>query len=131
RILAVAQVFNYSRDEGLLRYREGVTVTTPELTLRGQRVYLKPGPEGGIESIRIQGKVDIQLASSRARGDEANYLAASEKMQVFGEKATLQDGDKLTEGKELTFFLTDDRILVDGREESRTRSVYTSKPRPL
>jgi len=131
RILAVAQVFNYSRDEGLLRYREGVTVTKPELTMRGQRVYLKPGPEGGIESIRIEGKVDIQLASSRARGDEANYLAASEKMQVFGEKATLQDGDKLTEGKELTFFLTDDRILVDGREESRTRSVYTSKPRPL
>lgn len=131
RILAAAQAFNYRREDGVLRYREGVTLTTPELTMRGQRIYLKPAPDGGIEAIRVQGKVDIQLARSRVRGDEANYLAASEQMQVFGEKATIQDGDKLTEGKELTFFLSDDRILVDGREESRTRSVYTSKPRPL
>jgi LPS export ABC transporter protein LptC len=131
RLAAVSDFFSYRRQEGMLRYREGVRLTTPDLTLAGQRLYLKPTAEGRIESIQVQGKVDIQLASSRVRGDEATYLAASEQMQVFGEKATMQDGDKLTEGKELTFFLAGDRILVDGREQIRTRSVYTSKPRPL
>jgi hypothetical protein len=52
-------------------------------------------------------------------------------VRVSGVRAWLENDDKLTEGKELTFFLSDDRIFVDGREISRTKTIYASKPRPF
>jgi hypothetical protein len=53
-----------------------------------------------------------------------------EEVRVSGERATLEDGDKLTEGKELTFFLSNDKIFIDGQEERRTKTTY-SRSRPF
>jgi hypothetical protein len=50
-------------------------------------------------------------------------------MTVQGENASLENAGKLTQGKQLTFFLGDDRIIVDGREQARTKTTYSSKPR--
>ncbi len=84
-----------------------------------------------IEEIQAEGTVEIQTAEGQAQGDLAKYLPKSGEVHVIGDKARMQDGDKLTEGKELTFFLTGDTIFVDGQELSRTKTIYTSKPRPF
>jgi hypothetical protein len=56
-------------------------------------------------------------------------LPKSGEVHVTGNKARMMDGDKLTEGKELTFFLSDDKIFIDGREERRTKTIYSgSRP---
>jgi len=68
--------------------------------------------------------VEIQSSTGRARGEKATYVPDREEVHVSGKRATLEDGDKLTEGKELTFFLSDDRIFIDGREERRTKTTY-------
>lgn len=129
RIQASAGRFLYSGKDGVLRYREGVELVTPGMTVKGQRVYLTPDRESGaLQEIQATTKVEVDLKGSRVRGEDVRYVAATGHMRVQGSKATMQDGDKLTEGKELIFLLADDKILVDGRAESRTRTVYTSKP---
>ena len=73
--------------------------------------------------------MEIESTTGKARGKRATYVPEREEVHVSGELATLEDGDKLTEGKELTFFLTDDKIFIDGREERRTKTTYSgSRP---
>ncbi len=120
----------YRSEEKVLHYRNKVVMNADGLTLKGQRIDVRLGQSGsGVEEIRATGNIEIQTADGRASGDEARYLPKKEEIHVIGEKAVLQNGDKRTEGKELTFFLSSDKIFIDGQQQSRTRTVYTLKPR--
>jgi len=91
-------------------------------------VFLEPESRE-VREVLAEGEVTIETAEGKAAGDHAKYLPEQESMTVLGESARLENAGKLTEGKQLTFFLTDDRILVDGRELTRTKTTYSSKPR--
>jgi lipopolysaccharide export system protein LptA len=107
-------------------------MSAQEMTLNGQKIDVTLEPDRDeVEVIEALGEVEIKTANGTAGGDDAKYLPKSEEVRVSGEKAWLENDDKLTEGKELTFFLSDDRIFVDGREISRTKTIYASKPRPF
>ena len=132
RTVTQSERFNYDSNDRVLRYRQGVAMAAQEMTLNGQRIDVSLEPERDeVEMIEAEGKVEIETANGRAAGDNAKYLPKSEEVTVSGERAWLENGDKLTEGKELTFFLSNDRIFVDGREKSRTKTIYGSKPRPF
>jgi lipopolysaccharide export system protein LptA len=86
---------------------------------------------GGVREIHAEGGVEIETVDGKAGGDDAKYLPEDKSMTITGEQAWLENAGKLTEGKQLTFFLTDDRILVDGQEQHRTKTTYSSNPRPF
>jgi LPS export ABC transporter protein LptC len=125
-----AQSFLYRRKEEKLLYDGGVSMRSNDMTLKGRKVdvLLKPGVRE-VQEVRAEGEVTIETPDGRATGDHAKYLPEEESMTVGGESARLENAGKLTEGKQLTFFLGDDRIFVDGREQTRTKSTYSSKPR--
>ncbi len=132
RTITEAQRFSYSAEEKVLHYRRNVVMKNDKMTLKGRTVDVVLEDEGNqVTEIRAEGEVEIRAPEGVASGDTAKYLPKSEEVRVSGDNAQLQNGDKLTEGKELTFFLSDDRIFVDGREISRTKTIYTSKPRPF
>jgi LPS export ABC transporter protein LptC len=125
-----ADSFSYQSNEGALRYRGGVSMKSKEMTLKGTAVdVLLEGEDRTVREIQADGEVSIETPDGKAAGDHAKYLPKDESMTVHGETATLENAGKLTQGKQLTFFLTDDRILVDGREQARTKTTYSSKPR--
>jgi lipopolysaccharide transport protein LptA len=125
-----AQSFLYRLKEEKLQYQEGVTMRSKEMTLKGKKVdvLLKPGGRE-VKEVWAEGEVTIETPDGKAAGDYAKYLPEEESMTVTGESARLENAGKLTEGKQLIFFLSDDRILVDGREQTRTKTTYSSKPR--
>jgi lipopolysaccharide export system protein LptA len=124
--------FAYNSDERVLRYRRSVAMNAQEMTLKGSRVDVTlEVDKDDVEMIEAEKEVSIETANGKAGGDHAKYLPKSEEVRVSGARAWLENDDKLTEGKELTFFLSDDRIFVDGREISRTKTIYASKPRPF
>ena len=84
-----------------------------------------------MEEIDAEGEVEIETPDGQAAGEHAKYLPKDQSMTVTGERAWLENAGKVTEGKQLTFFLTDDRILVDGQEQNRTKTTYSSRPRPF
>ena len=102
-----------------------------KVNLKGKQVDVTlDSASNEVLEIQVEGNVEIEAEEGKAKGDNARYLPKTEEVQVMGENAQLQTGDKLTEGKELTFFLSNDRIFVDGREQRRTKTIYASKPRP-
>ena len=84
-----------------------------------------------MREIHAEGGVEIETVDGKAGGDDAKYLPEDKSMTITGEEAWLENAGKLTEGKQLTFFLTNDRILVDGQEQHRTKTTYSSNPRPF
>ncbi len=122
--------FVYRSEGEVMKYLQDVVMQSDEITLKGSQIdVILQSSSGSIEEIRAEGAVEIQTAEGQAQGDHAIYLPKSGEVHVTGNKARMMDGDKLTEGKELTFFLSGDIIFIDGRELSRTKTIYTSKPR--
>ncbi len=125
-----AETFHYRSKDETLQYEGGVEMRSKGMTMKGKKVdvLLEPGSRE-VREVVAEGEVTIETPDGKAAGEHAKYLPEQESMTVRGENARLENAGKLTEGKQLTFFLTDDRILVDGREQTRTKTTYSSKPR--
>jgi LPS export ABC transporter protein LptC/lipopolysaccharide transport protein LptA len=131
RTVTVSWRLVYHSAENILHYRRNVIMRSDDINLKGKQIdVVLEEPSNDVLEIHAAGNVEIEAAEGKALGDNAKYLPKSEEVRVMGDRAQLQNGDKLTEGKELTFFLSDDRIFVDGREQRRTKTIYASKPRP-
>jgi len=121
----------YRAEDELLTYVKDVEMRSGEIVLRGDQVDVFVAEGGGsVRQIDAHGNAEIVSTTGRARGEKATYVPEREEVRVSGERATLEDGDKLTEGKELTFFLSNDKIFIDGQEERRTKTTY-SRSRPF
>ena len=120
----------YRSKNRLLTYTKEVQMRSGDFVLRGEKIDVKLKEGGdGVKRIDAEGDVEIESTTGKARGKKATYVPDREEVHISGELATLEDVDKLTEGKELTFFLTDDKIFIDGREERRTKTTYSgSRP---
>ncbi len=125
-----AASLHYRAVDEMLEYQDEVEMHSKEMTLRGDRVEVRLSKGGiGVEEVYAEGEVAISLTGGKAAGAHARYLPNEQKMTLQGEQAWLQNDGKLTEGKQLTFFLSNDKISVDSQEQNRTKTTYSSKPR--
>lgn len=118
-------------DEGRkASYRGSVRFQTENTTLEADRLdaYFSgaPGAEDTeLERAVADGHVRMTQPARRATGNHAEYFAQDGRMLLIGGPPTLYDVDKgFTTGQRLTFFLHDDRLLVDGGDESPTVSKH-------
>jgi lipopolysaccharide export system protein LptA len=118
-------------DEGRkASYRGHVQLETENATLRADRldVYFSSKSAPGsseVERAVADGHVTVVQPARRATGEHAEYFAAPGKILVTGGPPTLYDAEKgFTTGRQLTFFLRDDTIFLDGGEESPTLSRH-------
>ena len=72
--------------------------------------------------------VEVRQGARRAQGARGTYTAREEKMVLEGPKVVLEDPSQRTEGRFLTFHAGEDKVLVDGREETRPESVFKREP---
>jgi LPS export ABC transporter protein LptC len=127
-----AEALLYRSDSGVLEYRREVVMRSPEMRLRGKcvDVILETGGSE-VREILATTDVEIETAEGKAGGDYARYLPKADSVTMMGADAWLENAGKLTKGKQLTFFLADDRILVNGQEQTRTKTTYSSNPHPF
>ena len=126
-----AATLHYRAAREVLEYREDVQMRSEDMTLQSASIDVSLVRGGGVREIYAEGGVEIETVDGKAGGEHAKYLPEDRSMTITGEEAWLENAGKLTEGKQLTFFLTDDRILVDGQEQHRTKTTYSSNPRPF
>ena len=118
-----AASLHYRAVDEMLEYQGEVEMHSKEMTLRGDRVEVRLSKGGiGVEEVYAEGEVAISLAGGKAAGAHARYLPNEQQMTLQGEQAWLQNDGKLTEGKQLTFFLSNDKISVDSQEQNRTKT---------
>jgi lipopolysaccharide export system protein LptA len=72
-----------------------------------------------------EGGVTVEEQSRKATAERAEYTAADGKFVMSGGNPTLFDGAQgTTTGRQLTFFLADDTIIVDSEKGSRTLTKH-------
>lgn len=111
-------------------YRGRVQFQTENTVLDADRADVffskaKAGDPTGIERARAEGHVRVAQPGRRATGERADYDSAAGKIVLSGGPPVLEDAEKgSTTGLRLTFFIHDDRLLVDGDAKSPVVSTH-------
>jgi lipopolysaccharide transport protein LptA len=108
---------------GEVAIRQGdIRSTSPEATVN-------LSPDGSAVQTLVAGEpVEVVQGARKGVGTRGTYTPDTETFSLVGEKVTLNDPTQQVEGRSLTFHVGDDRILVDGREEVRTESIFKRTP---
>ncbi|HXB53619.1 MAG TPA: LPS export ABC transporter periplasmic protein LptC [Vicinamibacteria bacterium] len=108
---------------GEVAIRQGdIRSKSPEAT-----VFLSP--DGSAVKTVVAGEpVEVVQGERKGVGARGTYTPDTETFNLVGEKVTVNDPTQQVEGRSLTFHVGDDRILVDGREEVRTESIFKRAP---
>jgi lipopolysaccharide export system protein LptA len=94
-----------------------------QITARGMDLFFEVAQGRSQELARVEagGSVMVRQGERRGTADRADYLVAQGKFTLSGGTPTLFDAARgTTTGRQLTFFLADDKILIDSDEGSRT-----------
>jgi len=139
---ASSQTLSYSDKEGRAHLEQNVVVQSaeqrmraPALDLHFTRAVQAPAngtsnansPAGAQQISRAVGTggVIVEEGSRKASAERGEYVAATGKFVMSGGNPTLYDGSAgTTTGRQLTFFLTDDTIIVDSENGSRTLTKH-------
>jgi len=116
------------------RYHGNVHLATESTLLVSDRldVYFTQGDtaEGSeVDRAEADGHVKVTQPGRVGTGDHAEYYAGPGKIVLTGGPPTLVDAEKgSTTGQRLTFFIRDDRLFVDGGDQSPSLSKHRVAP---
>jgi lipopolysaccharide export system protein LptA len=126
-----AGAMSYSSAEGRAHLQEGVDAKSQqgEIEARALDVYFSAGAEGGqgkqLSRAVATGGVTVRQEDRTGTAERGEYSAAEGKFVLSGGSPTLTDASRgTTTGRQLTFFLADDTIVVDSENGSRTLTKH-------
>jgi len=130
---------DYNEKNKLMVYVGSAQLRRTNLTVSSDRLegHLSAdngaGSQGRLKKAFAAGNVRIvENKGSDARrgvGQEGEYYPNESKVILTGEPASVQDGSRgRTEGKQLTYYLDDDRLLVQGSEAEPARTLRRKGP---
>ena len=123
----------YTDDQHRAHFEGGVTARGADATVTADHLdaFVVPHSQsaastslkgqGQLDRIVAEGNVVIQEPTRRAQGEKLVYTAAEDKYALTGGSPSIFDAEhgKIT-GDSLTFYKRDDRVLVEGRDNSPT-----------
>ena len=136
---ATAGTLNYRDTENLMHLEQTVVVQSVEQRMRGPVLDLyftragqngsdSPNSAAGAQQISRAvgtGGVIIEQGTRKATAERGEYMATAGKFVMSGGSPTLYDGSAgTTTGRQLTFYLADDTIIVDSENGSRTLTKH-------
>ena len=139
---ATCRALTYRDKESHAHLEQNVIVHSAAQIIRGPvlDLYFARGPQntssGSTGSNAISGPqqisravgtggVTVEEGDRKATAERGEYIALNGKFVMTGGNPTLQDGAAgITTGRQLTFFLADDTIIVDSENGSRTLTKH-------
>jgi lipopolysaccharide export system protein LptA len=134
-----AATLTYRDAESRAHLEKNVVAQSAEQTMRGSAVDLyftrsgtagtaTPNAASGAQQISRavgNGDVIVEQGARKATADRGDYTAAAGKFVMSGGNPTIYDSTEgTTTGRQLTFFLADDTIIVDSENGSRTLTKH-------
>lgn len=131
-----AETLVYHDGENKAQLEKNVTVESGEQRMRGAALDLyftkggaseTPEAAGARQISRAVGTggVTVEQGQRRATAERGEYTASDGKFVMSGGQPTIYDGSEgTTTGRQLTFFLADDTIIVDSENGSRTLTKH-------
>ncbi|MCU1242002.1 MAG: export transporter periplasmic protein LptC [Candidatus Acidoferrum typicum] len=140
---ASSGTLTYSDKEGRAHLEQNVAVQSAEQRMHAPSLDLyftpamQPSSNGGANNANSPtgaqqisralgtGGVIVEEGGRKATAEHGEYIAASGKFVMSGGNPTLYDGSAgTTTGRQLTFYLADDTIIVDSENGSRTLTKH-------
>lgn len=111
-------------EQNLIFYEKRSSLKVKDINVRAQSVsvYLSE-EEGDMEKIIARGNVVIVRNLGEGRGEEAIYDPDKESVVLLGNPVLIDKDGGITRGDKLTFYLADDRILVENKARERSATV--------
>ncbi len=124
RVEISSDKMTYRPEQNLIFYEKRSSLKVKDIDLRAQSVsvYLSE-EEGDMEEIIARGNVVIVQNLGEGRGEEAIYDPDEESVVLLGNPVLIDKDRGITRGDKLTFYLADDRILVENRARERSATV--------
>jgi lipopolysaccharide export system protein LptA len=126
---------DYNDDTRLAHYSGGVTLERPDMTVKALDVhaYLRnDSNDSSLDHALADGKVEVHKKmpdrTRDATSDHAEYYVDEDKVILEGGQPRLVDSTRgTTRGDKLTWYSSDDRLLVDGVPQQQVKSVLHHK----
>jgi lipopolysaccharide export system protein LptA len=127
---------DYNDDTRLAHYSGGVTLERPDMTVKALDVhaYLRnDSNDSSLDHALADGKVEVHKKmpdrTRDATSDHAEYYVDEDKVILEGGQPRLVDSTRgTTRGDKLTWYSSDDRLLVDGVPQQQVKSVLHRNP---
>jgi lipopolysaccharide export system protein LptA len=137
RIFTVVKAadLDYNDDTRLAHYSGGVTLERPDMTVKALDVhaYLRnDSDDSSLDHALADGKVEVHKKmpdrTRDATSDHAEYYVDEDKVILEGGQPRLVDSFRgTTRGEKLTWYSSDDRLVVDGVPQQQVKSVLHHK----
>ncbi|MGA2214908.1 MAG: LptA/OstA family protein, partial [Bryobacteraceae bacterium] len=137
RIFTVVKAadLDYNDDTRLAHYTGGVTLERPDMTVKALDVhaYLRnDSDDSSLDHALADGQVQVHKKmpdrTRDAASDHAEYYVDEDKVILEGGQPRLIDSTRgTTRGEKLTWYSSDDRLLVDGVPQQQVKSVLHHK----
>jgi LPS export ABC transporter protein LptC/lipopolysaccharide transport protein LptA len=125
---ARAQEMVYDEAKRRIAYKGDVLLTQAEVRTKSPEAILSLSSDGSeLERLEAFDPVELTQDKRAAIGQRAVYTPADKSINVTGDKVEMKDDSQQVQGRSLTFFVGDDRVLVDGRQEARTETILRKK----
>ena len=129
---------DYNDDTRLAHYSGGATLERPDMTVKAADInaYLRnDSDDSSLDHALADGKVEVhQRAPDRTRdatSEHAEYYVDEDKVILEGGQPRFVDSTRgTTRGEKLTWYSSDDRLLVNGVPQEQVKSVLHRKAKP-
>jgi len=126
---------DYNDDTRLAHYGGGATLERPEMTVKGQDIHAflrNDSNDSSLDHATADGHVEVHdVGLDRVRdawSDHAEYYVDEDKVILEGGLPRFVDSTRgTTRGQKLTWYSSDDRLLVDGVPQQPVKSVLHRK----
>jgi lipopolysaccharide transport protein LptA len=124
RVEISSDKMTYHPEQNLIFYEKRSSLKVKDIDLQAQSVsvYLSE-EEGDMEKIVARENVVIFQSLGEGRGEEAVYDPDKESVVLLGNPVLIDKDRGMTRGDKLTFYLADDRILVENKAKERSATV--------
>ncbi|HIE07136.1 MAG TPA: lipopolysaccharide transport periplasmic protein LptA [Desulfarculaceae bacterium] len=121
----VADKLDFDQKNHVAVFSGNVVVTQAKTTLEADKlqIFFAQGSEQDLKEIVATGKkVVVKMEGKKALCRKMHYFAAGRKIVLTGDPS-LDDGNNVISGEEITFFLDDERSVVKSGRQRRVKTT--------
>jgi LPS export ABC transporter protein LptC len=121
--IARAGSFVYADQDRRAHYETGAQMNGEQGNVHADAITMfLSREENSLSRLEAKGKVSATVDKRVATGVQLTYEPAEEKYIITGAPVKLVEECRESTGKTLTFFKSNDRVIVDGNQENRTQT---------
>ena len=112
-LVITSDTLTYDYEKKFAIFQGHVVVSDPTMKMIGDKMTVYFGLENSIETIVAVGHVVIKQVGKTAKGDKASYSADQEVLVLTGVPATIASASGTATGKKITYWINEDRVVID------------------